>query len=139
MIGLLEFLWLQMLPTVAYADNPSTSFAAKFVHASTNKNKCSINCVLVSTVVKQMHTDVDVHMRTVTRVCMHSMHVHVMLYSMLHLVMHEQVNFQTRSFLVACSPLACLFLSVIVGLLHVDYSVWMKARTQLSLESLESV
>ncbi|XP_010938598.1 flowering time control protein FY [Elaeis guineensis] len=37
---------LDMLPTVAYADNPSTSFAAKFVHASTNKNRCSINRVL---------------------------------------------------------------------------------------------
>ncbi|XP_020268609.1 flowering time control protein FY, partial [Asparagus officinalis] len=37
---------LDMLPPVAYADNPSTSFAAKFVHASTNKNKCSINRVL---------------------------------------------------------------------------------------------
>ncbi|KAI3876860.1 hypothetical protein MKW92_035909 [Papaver armeniacum] len=35
-----------MLPTIAYTDNPSTSFAAKFVHASTNKNRCSINCVL---------------------------------------------------------------------------------------------
>jgi polyadenylation factor subunit 2 len=38
---------LQMLPTVAYSDNPSTSFAAKFVHASLNKNRCSINRVLV--------------------------------------------------------------------------------------------
>ncbi|KAK1293635.1 Flowering time control protein FY [Acorus calamus] len=37
---------VDMLPTVAYADNPSTSFAAKFVHASTNKNRCSINRVL---------------------------------------------------------------------------------------------
>lgn len=37
---------LDMLPTVAYTDNPSTSFAAKFVHASTNKNRCSINRVL---------------------------------------------------------------------------------------------
>ncbi|KAJ3676225.1 hypothetical protein LUZ60_003637 [Juncus effusus] len=37
---------LDMLPTAAYSDNPSTSFAAKFVHASTNKNRCSINCVL---------------------------------------------------------------------------------------------
>lgn len=37
---------LDMLPAVAYADNPSTSFATKFVHASTNKNKCSINRVL---------------------------------------------------------------------------------------------
>ncbi|XP_010276573.1 PREDICTED: flowering time control protein FY [Nelumbo nucifera] len=37
---------IDMLPTVAYADNPSTSFAAKFVHASTNKNKCPINKVL---------------------------------------------------------------------------------------------
>lgn len=39
---------LQMLPTVAYLDNPSTSFAAKFVHTSLNKNRCSINRVLVS-------------------------------------------------------------------------------------------
>ncbi|KAL0923094.1 hypothetical protein M5K25_007139 [Dendrobium thyrsiflorum] len=37
---------IDMLPTVAYSDNPSTSFAAKFVHASTNKNRCSINRVL---------------------------------------------------------------------------------------------
>ncbi|OVA07847.1 WD40 repeat [Macleaya cordata] len=37
---------IDMLPTIAYADNPSTSFAAKFVHASTNKNRCSINRVL---------------------------------------------------------------------------------------------
>ncbi|XP_072997758.1 flowering time control protein FY [Typha latifolia] len=37
---------IDMLPAVAYADNPSTSFAAKFVHVSTNKNKCSINRVL---------------------------------------------------------------------------------------------
>ncbi|XP_058080150.1 flowering time control protein FY isoform X2 [Magnolia sinica] len=37
---------IDMLPTNAYADNPSTSFAAKFVHASTNKNRCSINRVL---------------------------------------------------------------------------------------------
>lgn len=37
---------IDMLPTVAYADNPSTSFATKFVHASTNKNRCSINRVL---------------------------------------------------------------------------------------------
>lgn len=39
---------MQILPTVAYADNPSISYAAKFVHASTNKNRCSINKVLVS-------------------------------------------------------------------------------------------
>lgn len=37
---------IDMLPTVAYADNPSTSFAAKFVHTSLNKNRCSINRVL---------------------------------------------------------------------------------------------
>ncbi|KAL5720002.1 hypothetical protein ACHQM5_012718 [Ranunculus cassubicifolius] len=37
---------IDLLPTVAYADNPSTSFAAKFVHASTNKNRCPINRVL---------------------------------------------------------------------------------------------
>jgi polyadenylation factor subunit 2 len=37
---------VDMLPTVAYSDNPSTSFAAKFVHASLNKNRCSINRVL---------------------------------------------------------------------------------------------
>lgn len=39
-----------MLPTVAYSDNPSTSFAAKFVHTSLNKNRCSINRVLVSSI-----------------------------------------------------------------------------------------
>ncbi|KAF7824714.1 flowering time control protein FY-like isoform X1 [Senna tora] len=37
---------IDMLPTVAYSDNPSTSFAAKFVHTSLNKNRCSINQVL---------------------------------------------------------------------------------------------
>ncbi|KAK2988288.1 hypothetical protein RJ640_017505, partial [Escallonia rubra] len=37
---------VDMLPTVAYPDNPSTSFAAKFVHTSLNKNRCSINRVL---------------------------------------------------------------------------------------------
>ncbi|KMZ61211.1 putative WD-repeat protein [Zostera marina] len=37
---------VDMLPTVAYTDNPSASFATKFVHASTNKNRCSINKVL---------------------------------------------------------------------------------------------
>ncbi|KAL4203740.1 hypothetical protein AMTRI_Chr01g129530 [Amborella trichopoda] len=37
---------IDMLPTIAYAHNPSTSFATKFVHASTNKNRCSINRVL---------------------------------------------------------------------------------------------
>ena len=40
-------LMFQMLPPVAYSDNPSTSFGAKFVHSSLNKNRCSINCVLV--------------------------------------------------------------------------------------------
>ncbi|KAM7509086.1 hypothetical protein LguiA_019539 [Lonicera macranthoides] len=37
---------MDMLPTVAYSDNPSTSFAAKFVHTSLNKNRCSINRVV---------------------------------------------------------------------------------------------
>ncbi|KAF2322503.1 hypothetical protein GH714_017349 [Hevea brasiliensis] len=37
---------IDMLPTTAYSDNPSTSFAAKFVHTSLNKNRCSINRVL---------------------------------------------------------------------------------------------
>ncbi|KAJ0045277.1 hypothetical protein Pint_05297 [Pistacia integerrima] len=37
---------IDMLPTVAYSDNPSTSFVAKFVHTSLNKNRCSINRVL---------------------------------------------------------------------------------------------
>ncbi|XP_065868188.1 flowering time control protein FY isoform X2 [Euphorbia lathyris] len=37
---------IDMLPTTAYSDNPSTSFAAKFVHTSLNKNRCSINQVL---------------------------------------------------------------------------------------------
>ncbi|CAN6444029.1 unnamed protein product [Victoria cruziana] len=38
--------FLQLLPPIAYPDNPATSFATKFVHASTNKNRCSINRVL---------------------------------------------------------------------------------------------
>eukprot|EP00252_Welwitschia_mirabilis_P009280 TRINITY_DN2173_c0_g1_i2.p1 TRINITY_DN2173_c0_g1~~TRINITY_DN2173_c0_g1_i2.p1 ORF type:complete len:768 (+),score=148.79 TRINITY_DN2173_c0_g1_i2:520-2823(+) len=37
---------VDMLPPVAYPDNPSTSFASKFVQVSTNKNRCSINRVL---------------------------------------------------------------------------------------------
>ncbi|XP_039046087.1 flowering time control protein FY-like [Hibiscus syriacus] len=37
---------IDMLPAAAYLDNPSTGFAAKFVHTSLNKNRCSINCVL---------------------------------------------------------------------------------------------
>ncbi|KAL5574994.1 hypothetical protein UlMin_016693, partial [Ulmus minor] len=37
---------IDMLPTVAYSDNTSTSFAEKFVHTSFNKNRCSINQVL---------------------------------------------------------------------------------------------
>lgn len=37
---------IDMLPAVAYSDNPSTSFASKFVHTSLNKNRCSINRVL---------------------------------------------------------------------------------------------
>ncbi|XP_022748405.1 flowering time control protein FY-like isoform X2 [Durio zibethinus] len=37
---------IDMLPTATYLDNPSTSFAAKFVHTSLNKNRCSINCIL---------------------------------------------------------------------------------------------
>ncbi|KAF5469828.1 hypothetical protein F2P56_010387 [Juglans regia] len=37
---------IDMLPTIAYSDNPSTSFTAKFVHTSLNKNRCSINRVL---------------------------------------------------------------------------------------------
>lgn len=36
---------VDILPAFAYLDNPSTSFAAKFVHTSLNKNRCSINCV----------------------------------------------------------------------------------------------
>ncbi|KAF8109396.1 hypothetical protein N665_0096s0009 [Sinapis alba] len=36
----------QMLPPIAYSDNPSTSFAVKFVHSSLNKNRCSINFVV---------------------------------------------------------------------------------------------
>ncbi|KAH8512673.1 hypothetical protein H0E87_006093 [Populus deltoides] len=37
---------IDVLPPVAYSDNPSTSFATKFVHTSLNKNRCSINRVL---------------------------------------------------------------------------------------------
>jgi polyadenylation factor subunit 2 len=39
---------VQMLPAAGYSDNPSTSFTAKFVHTSLNKNRCPINRVLVS-------------------------------------------------------------------------------------------
>lgn len=48
LIMILCFLMVQILPAFAYLDNPSTSFAAKFVHTSLNKNRCSINCVAVS-------------------------------------------------------------------------------------------
>ncbi|KAL5062248.1 hypothetical protein RYX36_023985 [Vicia faba] len=37
---------IDMLPAAGYSDNPSTSFAAKFVHTSLNKNRCPINRVL---------------------------------------------------------------------------------------------
>lgn len=37
---------IDMLPPVAYSENPSTSFASKFVHTSLNKNRCSINRVV---------------------------------------------------------------------------------------------
>jgi polyadenylation factor subunit 2 len=37
---------IDLLPTVAYPDNPATSFTTKFVHPSTNKVRCSINRVL---------------------------------------------------------------------------------------------
>lgn len=37
---------IDMLPAAGYPDNPSTSFAAKFVHTSLNKNRCPINRVL---------------------------------------------------------------------------------------------
>lgn len=37
---------IDLLPTAAYSDNPSTSYASKFVHTSLNKNRCSINQVL---------------------------------------------------------------------------------------------
>ncbi|GAB2265225.1 hypothetical protein Dimus_000293 [Dionaea muscipula] len=37
---------VDFLPPAAYPDNPSASFAAKFVHTSLNKNRCSINRVL---------------------------------------------------------------------------------------------
>lgn len=37
---------IDLLPPVAYAECPATSFATKFVHASTNKVRCSINKVV---------------------------------------------------------------------------------------------
>ncbi|XP_025684473.2 flowering time control protein FY isoform X1 [Arachis hypogaea] len=37
---------IDMLPAAGYPDNPSTSFAAKFVHTSLNKNRCPINRVV---------------------------------------------------------------------------------------------
>ncbi|XP_047337683.1 flowering time control protein FY [Impatiens glandulifera] len=37
---------IDMLPTAAYEDNASSGFAAKFVHTSLNKNRCSINRVV---------------------------------------------------------------------------------------------
>ncbi|KAF3513545.1 hypothetical protein F2Q69_00000541 [Brassica cretica] len=46
---------VDMLPPVAYSDNPSTSFAAKFVHSSLNKNRCSINCVLWTPSGRRLH------------------------------------------------------------------------------------
>ena len=39
---------MQLLPPKAYPDNPSTSLCTKFVHTSTNKIRCPVNCVVVS-------------------------------------------------------------------------------------------
>lgn len=39
---------VQLLPPKAYPDNPSTSLCTKFVHTSTNKIRCPVNCVVVS-------------------------------------------------------------------------------------------
>lgn len=38
----------QMLPPKAYPDNAATSITTKFVHTSTNKVRCPVNCVAVS-------------------------------------------------------------------------------------------
>ena len=53
---------VQVLPTVAYSDNPSTSFAAKFVHTSLNKNRCSINQFLVSWIAKR-NLDIVIYLK----------------------------------------------------------------------------
>ncbi|KAJ7538902.1 hypothetical protein O6H91_11G068200 [Diphasiastrum complanatum] len=37
---------IDLLPTIAYTENPATGFCTKFVHCSTNKVRCSINRVL---------------------------------------------------------------------------------------------
>ena len=39
---------VQLLPPKAYPNNPSTSLCTKFVHTSTNKIRCPVNCVVVS-------------------------------------------------------------------------------------------
>ncbi|OCH88224.1 WD40 repeat-like protein [Obba rivulosa] len=36
---------IDLLPPKAYPDNPSTSLCTKFVHTSTNKIRCPVNCV----------------------------------------------------------------------------------------------
>ncbi|TFY58670.1 hypothetical protein EVJ58_g6274 [Rhodofomes roseus] len=36
---------IDLLPPKAYPDNPSTSLCTKFVHTSTNKLRCPVNCV----------------------------------------------------------------------------------------------
>lgn len=37
---------IKMLLPIAYKGNPSTSYTTRFVHASTNKLRCSINCAV---------------------------------------------------------------------------------------------
>ncbi|KAH9911678.1 WD40 repeat-like protein [Epithele typhae] len=37
---------IDLLPPKAYPDNPSTSLCTKFVHTSTNKIRCPVNCVV---------------------------------------------------------------------------------------------
>lgn len=44
-------LFLQLLPPKAYPENASTSLCTKFVHTSTNKIRCPVNCVTVRNIV----------------------------------------------------------------------------------------
>ena len=46
---------VQLLPPKAYPDNPSTSLCTKFVHTSTNKIRCPVNCVVVSPEARFVH------------------------------------------------------------------------------------
>ena len=50
---------VQLLPPKAYPNNPTTSLCTKFVHTSTNKIRCPVNCVVVSSPRNTLHKNLD--------------------------------------------------------------------------------